>query len=89
MQSVRQHSSTLAVAMAGLPDAAIKNSGPRRNMLETGAMKTASNHKYNQNQKFTFIIALKEISVCIDEENQECFSLLKRRFILLHQTHAL
>lgn len=63
MQSVRQHSSTLSVAMAGLPDAATKNSGPRRNMLETGAMKTASNHKYNQNQKFTFIIALKEISV--------------------------
>lgn len=63
MQSVRQHSSTLAVAMAGLPDAATKTSGPRRNMLETDAMKTASNHIYNQNQKLTFIMALKEISV--------------------------
>lgn len=63
MQSVRQHSSTLAVAMAGLPDAATKTSGPRRNMVETDAMKTASNHICNQNQKLTFIMALKEISV--------------------------
>lgn len=32
-------------------------------MYETDAMKTVSKYMYNQNQKLTFIIALKEISV--------------------------